>query len=136
MELENQVILGNCLEVMRGIPDGTYDACITDVPYGLGNKEPKPEEILAYLTGADLDTGGDFMGKDWEIPSVLVWKEIFRILKPGAHVFCFGGTRTWDLISLGARMVGFEKKGSIAEDHPGLKWVQSQGMPKSHNISK
>ncbi len=135
MEIENQVLLGPCLEILRKIPDNTYDAVVMDPPYGIGNREPKPAEILAYLQGADLDTGGDFMGKDWEIPSVLVWKETFRVLKPGGHVFSFGGTRTWDLISMGARMAGFEMVPSIAENHAGLQWIQSQGMPKSYNIS-
>lgn len=107
-----------------------------DPPYGLGNKEPTPEEILAYLQGADLDTGGDFMGKDWEIPSVLVWCELYRVLKPGAHVLCFGGTRTFDLISMGARMAGFERRDSIAELHPALMWMHGQGFPKSLNVGK
>lgn len=136
MEFENQVILGSCLDVLRKIPDDTFDSTVTDVPYGLGNREPTPEEILAYLQGADLDVGGDFMGRDWEIPSVLVWKEIYRVMKPGAHLFSFGGTRTWDLISMGIRMAGFEKLPSIASNHAALQWLQSQGMPKSWNVSK
>lgn len=136
MEIENQVILGACLDILRQIPDDTYKAVVMDPPYGIGNREPKPEEILAYLQGADLDTGGDFMGEDWEIPSVLVWKEIYRVLKPGGYVFSFGGTRTWDLISIGARMAGFEKCPDIPDNYAGLQWLQSQGMPRSYNISK
>ena len=134
LAFENQVLLGDCLEVLRKLPDATFDSCVVDPPYGLGD-EPTPEEIIAYLQGADLVTG-DFMNKDWDIPSVLVWREVLRILKPGGHVLSFGGTRTWDLISLGLRAAGFEKRDTIADDHPGLQWVQSQGMPKSTNISK
>lgn len=133
-EFENHVLLGDCLAILKQIPDESFDSCVMDPPYGLG-KEPSVEEIIAYLQGADLVTG-DFMGKKWDIPSVLVWREIYRVLKPGAHVLSFGGTRTWDLISLGARAAGFEKRDTIADDHPALKWVQSQGMPKSTNISK
>lgn len=136
MEIENQILLGPCLEILRKISDDTYDAVVMDPPYGIGNREPKPEEILAYLQGADLDTGGDFMGMSWDIPSVLVWKEIFRVMKPGAYLLSFGGTRTWDLISIGARMAGFEKCSDIAENSAGLQWIQSQGMPKSYNVSK
>jgi DNA modification methylase len=134
MEFENQVLLGDCLTVLRQLPDDTYDSCVTDVPYGLGD-EPTVEEIVSYLMGADLVTG-DFMGKDWDIPSVLVWREVYRTLKPGAHVLCFGGTRTWDLISLGARAAGFEYRDTIASDHPALQWKHGQGFPKSHSIGK
>lgn len=134
LEYENQVLLGDCLEVLKELPADTFDANVMDSPYGLG-KEPTPAEILAYLNGADLKTG-DFMGKDWDIPSVPVWREIYRVLKPGAHVFAFGGTRTSDLISLGARAAGFEKRDTIADIFPALMWIQGQGMPKTTNISK
>lgn len=134
LHFENQVLLGDCLEVLRELPDNTFDSAVFDPPYGLG-KEPTVAQIVAYLQGADLKTG-DFMGKDWDIPSVLVWRELFRVLKPGGHVLSFGGTRTWDLISLGARAAGFENRDTIGDVHPALMWVQGQGMPKSTNISK
>lgn len=110
-----------------------------DPPYGLGTKEPTVEEIIAYLQGADLDTGGDFMGKDWEVPSVLVWRELSRVLKPGGYVLTFGGTRTWDIISIGARVAGFEYRDTLPDifpDLPGLLWMQSMGMPHGLDISK
>jgi len=68
------IIHGKCLEVLRTYPDNFFDAICTDPPYGLGGRDPTPEEIIAYLTGADLDTG-EFMNKDWDLPSVSVWKE-------------------------------------------------------------
>jgi len=80
----------------------------------------------------------DFMNKGWEIPSVSVWKEVYRILKPGAYVLCFGGTRTFDLISMGLRAAGFENRDTIAHEFgvPVLQWVQGMGMPKSSNPGK
>jgi len=139
MEYENQVLRGACLEVLKDLPDNTFDAIVMDPPYGLGSKEPTVEEIVAYLQGADLDTGGDFMGKKWEIPSVPTWLELFRVLKPGGYVLTFGGTRTWDLISLGARAAGFEYRDTIADEYPSfpaLQWMHGQGFPKSLNVSK
>lgn len=133
---ENTVVLGDCLEVLRQLPDSSVDSVVTDPPYGLGTKEPLVEDIIAYLQGADLDTGGDFMGKKWSVPSVAVWKECFRILKPGGHLLAFGGTRTFDLISLGLRAAGFENRDTIAEDNPGFQWKHGQGFPKSLNIGK
>lgn len=134
LDFENKVLLGDCLDVLRLIPDATFDSCVTDPPYGLGT-EPTVDEIIAYLQGADLVTG-DFMGKDWDIPSVPTWREIYRVLKPGAHVLCFGGTRTFDLISMGLRAAGFENRDTIADEYPALQWCQGMGMPKSLNVSK
>jgi DNA modification methylase len=131
------VLHSDVLEVVRGMPDGCVDFVMTDVPYGLGSHEPTPAELLAYLQGmAGLNTGGDFMGSKWEIPSVEVWREIFRVCKPGAHVFCYAGTRTWDVISLGLRAAGFTNRDTIAMDHPALRWLQTQGMAKGQNVGK
>lgn len=135
----NSILLGTCLEVLRTLPDASVDSIVTDPPYGLGDREPGIDEIIAYLSGdSDLDTGGDFMGRDWHIPSVSVWKECFRVLKPGGHLLSFGGTRTSDLISLGIRAAGFENRDTVASQFACtvLQWVYGQGFPKSRNISK
>jgi len=87
----NQILLGDCLDVLKTIPDTFIDAIVTDPPYGLGNREPTAADIQAYLSGSDLNHGGDFMGYNWSIPSVAVWKECYRVLKPGGHLLSFGG---------------------------------------------
>lgn len=133
--LKDVVLLGDCLEILRQTPDNTFHAVVTDPPYGLGSKDPTPEEILAFVQGVAVKTG-DLMGNDWDIPSVAVWKEVYRVLKPGGYVLSFGGTKTFDLISLGLRMAGFESRDTIADFFPGFCWVHGQGMPASHNISK
>lgn len=132
-----KLVLADCLDALRELADESVDAVVTDPPYGLGSKEPTPEDILAYLSGGALDTHGDFMGKKWEIPPVEVWKECFRVLKPGGHLLSFGGTRTFDLISMGIRMAGFEDRDTIASYFGGVfGWLQGQGFPKSLDISK
>ena len=32
----NEIICGDCLEVMKGWPDGCVDLVLTDPPYGIG----------------------------------------------------------------------------------------------------
>jgi site-specific DNA-methyltransferase (adenine-specific) len=120
---------GSVAEVLGEYADNTFHAILTDPPYGLGNKQPTPAEILAYLQGAELDTGGDFMGKDWSVPSVLVWRKLYRVLRPGGLVLCFGSPRVFDLVTLGMRMAGFEVRDC-------LTWLYAKGFPKSLNISK
>jgi len=69
---------------------------------------------------------------------VAVWQECFRVLKPGGHLLSFGGTRTFDLISLGIRMAGFENRDTVASffGTTVLSWCYGSGFPKSLNISK
>jgi|GEM_PF-359835 len=124
-----QLIEGEVLEHLRSMPDNSVDGVLSDPPYGLGEREPTVPELIAYLQGDQLDTGGDFMGYDWHVPSVAVWREVFRVLKPGAHVLAFAGTRTQDLVALGMRAAGFEIRDSFI-------WLYGQGMPKSFNASK
>lgn len=102
------------LDALRELPDNSHDACFSDVPYGLGARSPTGQELADYLLGkTSLDMGGDFMAKEWEIPSVAVWKEIYRVLKPGAPVLSFAGSRTSDLIAVGMRAAGFELRDTV-----------------------
>ncbi len=125
----------DALFALSSLPDNSVDAIVTDPPYGLGGRHPPLEDLLAYLQGAELDTGGDFMGHNWSIPSVAIWRECARILKPGGHLATFGGTRTFDLIGLGCRAAGLELRDSIGVEGT-LRWLYAEGMPKSHNVSK
>ena len=100
--------LGDCLDVLRDLDDCSVDAIVTDPPYGLS-----------------------FMGKKWDydVPSVDVWAECLRVLKPGGHLLAFAGTRTQHRMAVRIEDAGFEIRDMIA-------WVYGQGFPKSHNISK
>jgi DNA modification methylase len=126
------LLLGDCLEQMKQIPDNSIDAIVTDPPYGLG-KEP---DALAMLqdwleTGHHEVKGKGFMGKEWDafVPQPLVWRECLRVLKPGGHLLAFAGTRTQDLMALGLRLAGFEIRDMVA-------WVYGSGFPKSLDVSK
>ncbi len=117
------------LDALAGMEDNSFSGCLTDVPYGLGTKQPTAKELIAYLSGAELDTGGDFMGAGWSVPSVRVWRELLRVLRPGAHVLSFAGSRTGDLVSLGMRAAGFEVRDT-------LQWLYAEAMPKSLDLAK
>jgi DNA modification methylase len=58
---------GDCLEVMRSIPDGSIDAIITDPPYG--------------TTACKWDSVIDFE---------LMWEQLNRIIKPNGAIVLFG----------------------------------------------
>jgi DNA modification methylase len=99
---------GDCLEVLRTLPDSSVDACVTDPPYGLA-----------------------FMGKRWDydVPAVEVWQEVLRVLKPGGHLLAFAGTRTQHRMAVRIEDAGFEIRDMIA-------WVYGSGFPKSLDVSK
>lgn len=102
------VFHGDCLDVMREIPDASIDAICCDPPYGLG-----------------------FMGREWDdLPPGLPWaQECLRVLKPGGHLLAFGGTRTWHRLACAVEDAGFEVRDSIA-------WLYGSGFPKSMDVSK
>ena len=128
--MRNKILHGDSAEVLKGFGPETIDATVTDPPYGLGTKQPTAEDIASYLhDGSKLDHGGDFMGRDWDIPSVPLWREVYRVMKPGGILMVFAGTRTLDLMAAGIEAAGFKYAGCLA-------WTYGQGFPKSLNIGK
>jgi site-specific DNA-methyltransferase (adenine-specific) len=99
---------GDCLEQIKTFKDNSIDSIVTDPPYGLS-----------------------FMGKKWDydVPSVDVWKECLRVLKPGGHLLSFSGSRTYHRMAVRIEDAGFEIRDQIM-------WVYGSGFPKSHNIGK
>jgi site-specific DNA-methyltransferase (adenine-specific) len=100
--------LGDCLEVLKNIPDNSVDSIVTDPPYGLS-----------------------FMNKKWDydVPSTEIWMECLRVLKPGGHLLSFSGSRTYHRMAVRIEDAGFEIRDQIM-------WVYGSGFPKSHNIGK
>lgn len=105
----NEIINGNCVEAMASMTADSFDACITDPPYELG-----------------------FMGKKWDNTGIAfqpsTWAACLRVLKPGAHLLAFGGTRTFHRIACAIEDAGFEIRDCIM-------WVYGSGFPKSHNLN-
>jgi DNA modification methylase len=74
------------------------------------------------------------MGREWDAvevgPFTESWgKEVFRVLKPGAHLLSFGGTRTYHRMTCALEDVGFEIRDC-------LMWLYGSGFPKSLDVSK
>jgi len=99
---------GDCREVLQSLPAESVHAVVTDPPYGLS-----------------------FMGKRWDydVPSVEVWQQCLRVLKPGGHLLAFAGTRTQHRMAVRIEDAGFEIRDMIA-------WVYGSGFPKSLDVSK
>lgn len=102
------LLLGDCLEQMKTLHDNSVDSIVTDPPYGLS-----------------------FMGKKWDydVPSVEIWREALRVLKPGGHLLSFGGTRTYHRMVVNIEDAGFEIRDQVM-------WIYGSGFPKSTDVSK
>ena len=90
---EYKLYLGNCLDHLEFMPDNSVDSIVTDPPYGLS-----------------------FMGKKWDydVPSVAIWAECLRVLKPGGHLLSFAGTRTQHRMAVNIEDAGFEIRDMVS----------------------
>lgn len=125
-------ICSDNIAYLKTLRDNSVDAVVTDAPYGLG-KEPNVTRMLqAWITVGYLEVpGSGFMNMRWDsfVPQPNFWKEVFRVLKPGGHILCFFGTRTYDWGVMAIRIAGFEIRDQ-------LQWIFGSGFPKSLNVSK
>ena len=132
MMTKELLLQGDCLERLKEIEDNSVDSCVTDPPYGL-SKEPDITEVLTkWINREEYDHGhGGFMGKAWDsfVPHPDIWREVYRVLKPGGHALVFAGTRTQDLMTISLRLAGFEVRDVI-------EWLYFTGFPKNHDVSK
>lgn len=117
---------------MKQWPDNIIDSVVTDPPYGLSEQPDMAEVLTHWLAGDDYKhRGSGFMGKSWDsfVPGPATWREVYRVLKPGATLLCFAGQRTQDLMGVSLRLAGFEIFDCIM-------WMFGQGFGKGINVSK
>jgi hypothetical protein len=107
----NTIFNGDSLKELKKLEDNSVDLLCTDPPYGYS-----------------------FMGKDWDkaVPSVEVWKECLRVLKPGAFAFIMSAPRS-DVLS---RMIVRIEDAGFRVDFTPLYWTYASGFPKAMNIGK
>ena len=70
---KKEILLGDCLELMKDIPNGSIDAVITDPPYTDG----KTNVLEGHIIQTQIDIN-EFT------------KEVYRVLKPNSFYACFG----------------------------------------------
>jgi len=110
----SEIICGDCLEELKELERNSIDSVVTDPPYALA-----------------------FMRKDWDSLKPKEYQgfsqewgeQALRVLKPGAYLLAFSGTRTYHRMVVGLEDAGFEIKDQI-------DWLYGSGFPKSHDISK
>jgi DNA modification methylase len=133
-----QLLHGDCLELLKTLPENSIDSVVTDPPYHLtsivkrfGGEGAAPAQF--GKDGAYARASRGFMGKTWDGGDVAfrseTWAEVLRVLKPGGHLLAFGGTRTFARMSVAIEDAGFEIRDT-------LMYLYGVGFPKSHSVNK
>lgn len=99
---------GNNIDVMRTFEDNSFDAVITDPPYGI-----------------------DFLGKSWDANTgaLETYQECLRVLKPGGYLLAFSAARTYHHLAYTLEVAGFEIRDQ-------LMWLYASGFPKAQDIGR
>ena len=102
------VIQGNSAEVLKQYPDNYFDSVVCDPPYGI-----------------------NFLGKDWDSNTgeEEVYRQCYRVLKPGGHLLAFSAARTYHHLAMSVERSGFEIRDQIM-------WVYGSGFPKSQDVGR
>lgn len=105
------ILQGDSLEVLKTIDNDCIDTILTDPPYGYG-----------------------FMQKSWDkaVPSVEIWQECLRVLKPGAFACVMSAPRSDVQQAMTERLI----RAGFRLDFTPIYWTYASGFPKAGNIGK
>ena len=136
--LDGRIVLycGDCRAVLATLGANSIDACVTDPPYHLTTGKNGGSGVASLNENSPAGRsriGTGFMGKQWDGGDVAfrveTWQAVYRVMKPGAHLLAFGGTRTYHRMACAIEDAGFEIRDCIM-------WLYGSGFPKSHDVSK
>lgn len=102
------MIQGDCLEVLKTIPDKSVDLVLTDPPYGIGADKGS--------AGFGVSKGRKYKG-NWDacIPAREVFDEMRRVAK---NIIIFGGNYFAHYLPPSKHWIVWDKKGDIAFKNP------------------
>lgn len=144
-----EIINNDCLVAMKDMESNSIDAIVTDAPYNLNFMG------VAWDTFGDGRKGGgrsnatfDQVGGNhhptcsadqartrksenakFQLAMTPIFEEALRVAKPGAHLLCFGGTRTFHRMAC-----AIEDAGWIVFDC--IMWVYGSGFPHGMDVGK
>lgn len=142
-----EVYVGDNLQVMAALDASQFHAICTDPPYGLefmGKEWDAPwksggidahtrrtEETSDPVKGMYLRHNVEYVRdsrlfQEWFLARA---DAMLRVVRPGAHLLSFGGTRMWHRMACAIEDAGFEIRDTVM-------WLYGSGFPKGHDISK
>lgn len=106
--MEINLLQGDCLELMKDIPDKSVDLILTDPPYG----KKADKGTNGFGSSKNRKYSGEW---DKAIPEKEVFSEMFRISK---NLVIFGGNYFCHLLPPSNCWIFWDKKGDIAFQNP------------------
>jgi site-specific DNA-methyltransferase (adenine-specific) len=109
--MEQHLLNGDSAEVLKTLKDNSVDLLATDPPYGI-----------------------EFMGKSWDkvLPPTDIWKECYRVLKPGSFIAVMSSPRS-DVLY---RMIKDLEDAGFDMSFSPIMWTYHSGFPKASDTSK
>ena len=121
---------GDCLELMKDIPDKSIDLVVTDCPYKIvqggcttgayGNKKGQLDNFENLKSGKLFDNN-DIEFKDW-LP------DLYRILKDSSHCYIMINARNLKELQLEAEKVGFKFQNILV-------WKKNNATPNRYYLN-
>lgn len=113
-----EIILGDVNRILPSMSGESFDACLCDPPYHLTSKAGGSKGFM----DAKWDGGDVAFRKE-------TWEAVKRVLKPGAFLMAFGGTRTFHRLVCAIEDSGMEIRDLVI-------WLYANGKPPSFDVSK
>ena len=136
------VINADSLEHLKTLEDNKFDSVVTDPPYhlasivkrfGPGQKAINNRDTKEGRNGPYHNTARGFMGQTWDGGDIAFnkdfWKEVYRVIKPGAVLLAFAAPRNYHRMGVAVEDAGFEIFDMI-------NWIYGSGFPKRKNYLK
>ena len=84
----NQILKGDCLQILPTFPDGIFDCCITDPPFNMSKTKGLGWAFSSHVT---MQEQWDIFSKDDYFQFTVNWiREVLRVLKTNGNLFIFG----------------------------------------------
>lgn len=133
----------DCMDFLRDVPDGFFDLCIADPPYGIGITDKHRKKDTASLVGGGRPFGG-LNGKtkerriestfypvfdDSSPPDEVVFRELERVSK---HMIVWGGNFFLDKLNKPAScmIVWDKKRRGLDQADCELAWTNLPGQSR------
>jgi adenine-specific DNA-methyltransferase len=104
--MDYNLICSENVAALQKMAANSIDACITDPPYG-------------------MDIAG--VGWDHNVPPVDTWKEVYRVLKPGAFVLSFCAPEFYHRMAVAVEDAGFRPLDMVV-------WMVTTKMAKANRL--